>query len=85
MVDKLTQGQLEEFKKFAQDPEYFSLPLRNVSVYTGNTKIEGFAFDRGYQRKAARVARALSPSGISNILCSKKWATPMGVSMNSPP
>lgn len=55
MVDKLTQGQLDEFKKFAQDPEYFSLPLRNVSVYIGNTKIEGFAFDRGYQRKAART------------------------------
>ena len=55
MADKLTQGQLDEIKKFSQDPEYFSLAFRSVSVYNGNSKIGGFAFDRGYQRKAART------------------------------
>ena len=55
MADNLSKNQLDEIKKFAKDPEYFSLALKSASVYTGNTKIEGFAFDRGYQRKAART------------------------------
>ena len=55
MADKLQKEQLEEITRFAKDPSYFSLALRSVSVYNGNSKIEGFAFDQGYQKKAVKT------------------------------